>query len=655
MSDILHVRLESKAFPDGSGQIQELRGRERISQLFEFDLRVIVNDPAGVSEYDILDNPASLIFSRGGTDVRRIYGMISIVKDALELQSRYAAYLLTFVPRAFRMSLTETSEIFMDLSVPDIIEKKLQRAGLVAGEDYKLRLMASYPPREYVVQYQETDLRFISRLAEHIGVSFIFEHDEGRDVIVFTDDNSGFKRIGASASIPYSPRGERTGVFAFQSTTRKLPDKYIVKDYNYRTPGVSLAASAPIEGGAGGQVVEYGAHFKTPEEAERFARVRAEEVAAGRRVFDAESDIQEARPGVSFQLDGHPRSDGEMLIIEVEHEASQSVLGSGGEADYRYKNRFRAIPYATPFRPARVTPKPRVSGVITGVVEAAAEGPYAELDETGRYRVRFPFDTGETPKGKASRPIRMAQPHAGPGYGFHFPLRDGVEVVLTCIDGDPDRPIIAGAVPNAVTPSPVGSKNAVRNIIRTGGGSEINIDDTEDSQRIKLSTPFGGTVLQLGAPNHPGKGAVLRTDEDALVTAKGNTNVHADVTNTVSASNHLHGKAPFVDIEGATKLRLGSPVIEINGGASIDAGADAVKIVGRSSLTGESPTITINGAATVTVFGGSSTFIHGGSDVHITSGTITIEGGTVDVKGGTTNITGEGEVNIKGGTIKMNM
>src|SRR5690606_34820472 len=108
---------------------------------------------------------------------------------------------------------------------------------------------------------------------------------------------------------------------------------------------------------------------------------------------------------------------------------------------------------------------------------------------------------------------RMAQPHTGPGYGFHFPLRHGVEVLITFIDGDPDRPIISAAVPNPQTPSVVGSNNGTRNIIRTGAGNEINIDDTEGAERIKLSTPYGSSSFQLGAPNLPSAGASLNTSD----------------------------------------------------------------------------------------------------------------------------------------------
>src|SRR5690606_3629366 len=132
---------------------------------------------------------------------------------------------------------------------------------------------------------------------------------------------------------------------------------------------------------------------------------------------------------------------------------------------------------------------------------------YAELDAEGRYRVRFLFDTAERGEGQASKPVRMAQPHSGAGYGMHFPLRPGVEVALTCVDGDPDRPMISGTVPNPSTASPVAGGNNARNIIRTGGGNEINIADEDGAHRIKMTTPHADTIFQLGAPNEPSTGA----------------------------------------------------------------------------------------------------------------------------------------------------
>ncbi|WP_437878077.1 type VI secretion system Vgr family protein [Sorangium sp. So ce513] len=554
MKDILSARLESRAFSADAVELHDLTGREVISQPFEFQLHVVCKSPDGLDEEALLAEPAALVFLRGDREVRRLFGVISVVRDALHTETLHMAYTLTFVPRAFRLTLTETSEIFMDLSVPEIIKRKLERAGLHEGDDFELRLVSNYPPREYVVQYKETDLQFVSRLAEHLGISFFFEHRDGRDVVVFSDANSGFQPVAGDGRAHFYPRGDRIGVYRLEGTTRTVPNRYVVKDYNYRTPHVPLMAAATVSETSGGDIVEYGAHFKTPDEGERIAVIRAEELRAGRRVFQGASDVQVLGAGAKLTLEGHPRGDIELLLVEVRHRLQQATLNMGTGDERPYENEFRAIPYATTYRPPRVTPKPKVHGVITGVIDAAEKGQYAEVDESGRYRVRFLFDTSSAEDGKASRPIRMAQPHAGAGYGFHFPLRSGVEVILTFIDGDPDRPIIAGAVPNPQTPSTVDVKNARRNVIRTGGGNEINIDDNEGEERIKLSTPYGGATFQLGAPNTPEAGAAMTTTEAYTAVANAGVSTLTSVNTVVSEVASILTSANIVNHAGAASI-----------------------------------------------------------------------------------------------------
>ena len=133
------------------------------------------------------------------------------------------------------------------------------------------------------------------------------------------------------------------------------------------------------------------------------------------------------------------------------------------------------------YRPPRVTPRPRIHGVITGITEpapAGTSGRHAQIDEQGRYTVKFFFD-GAAGEGRqrSSAPVRMAQPHAGDGYGMHFPLKPSVEVTVTFVDGDPDRPIISGAVPNPVTTSPVTRREATLNRLKTQSGAMIEFKD----------------------------------------------------------------------------------------------------------------------------------------------------------------------------------
>lgn len=516
MSTHIDVRLEIEDVPSGTFEVARARGHEAISRLFEMEILAVLREKDWIDPEQLLGRRAALVFEREGAELRRMFGVIARVRDRMETESEAITYELRFVPRAHRLTLVETLDIHLDMTLPDILRKKLADHGFAersadGGEhDFELRMSRSYPARELVVQYKETDLAFLSRLCEHHGVSFFFEHAGDRDVLVITDENHGFAPPEHLAPVQFRPRGDRRDVFRFEAQTSIVPSEYVVRDYNYRTPQVNLTGQAQASAGLG-SIVEYGAHVKTPDEATALARIRAEEKLASRRVFSASSDVPALFAGLRFRMEGHPRGDMDLLVTEVEHEIVQVTRGTAAVDGAGYRNEIKAIQSGQPYRPPRVTPRPRIHGVVTGIIDAQERDDYAKIDDQGRYLVRFIFDTHSPTEKQASRWVRMAQPHAGQGYGMHFPLRPGVEVIITFVDGDPDRPIIAATVPNPQTASPVTSGNAPRNIIRTGSGNEINIDDTKDGQRIKLATPFKGTTFQLGSRNAPEDGAILET------------------------------------------------------------------------------------------------------------------------------------------------
>lgn len=510
MTKWIQVRVESEVFGD-EVRVREVEGHEGISQLFGFDVDVVCEASSGGLDADaVVGTSITLVFEEeGGVELRRIHGLVAQLHDTLAYDD-WRSYRLRVVPHLWLSTLVETIEIFMDLALPDVLRKKLVGMSMVEGEDFELRLSGRYFPREFLVQYMESDLAFLSRLTEHFGVSWFFEHRGGRDVVVFTDHNDGFPWIEGER-VPFAPRGEHMGVYALRASTRLLPRLFVQRDYNYRNPSVDLTASSEAPDGWAGGVIEYGGHFKTEDEGRWLASIRAEESRATRHVFEAEGIRPQIGAGLRLRLEGHPSGEATLLVTEVRHRARQPVMLHGKDDDRDYVSSFSAISTAVRYRPPRRTPKPRVPGVMTAVVDAEQRGPYAEVDDDGRYRVKFLFDTSAPNEGKASRPTRMMQPHSGAGYGFHFPLRPGTEVLITFVNGDPDRPIIAGTVPNPQTPTPVKAENANRNIIRTGGGNEVNFDDATDGQRIKLTTPHASTSFQLGSPNDPEKGAILTT------------------------------------------------------------------------------------------------------------------------------------------------
>lgn len=516
------ARLESAELTGDEIVIRRIRGRERISQLFELEITCEVPAASAVAGDQLLNKATSIAFYADATELRRIHGTISKVRDHAEAAIDRMNVILTFVPRAYTAGEYETLDVFLDKSWPHIVEQVLTRSRLTAGNDFDIgdlvgRSAASegengskdYYCVEYTVQYKETNLAFVQRLCEHLGIFYFFDAD-GK--MVFGDTNGVFTALERTPEVPFLPtsHGWTDRVTALDLVTRNLPARYVVRDYNWRNPGVDLLGQAEVIPEGVGQIVEYGGHFKTPGQGNWLAEVRAQELRATRHVYHGQSTDPSFTAGGTFMLVGHPLGDLDLLITEVEHDFAVEGIPGG------YRNTFKAILRETNYRPPRLTPKPRVDGSLTGIVQGGSGTDFGEIDGQGRYRVKFMFDTAERGEGQASRAVRMAQPSAGGSQGFSFPLRAGVEVILTCIDGDPDRPVITGAVPNPQQASPTSAANPNKNVIRTAK-NQLDIDD--DQARIKLTTDGHGTELQLGTPNEPNEGYILKTMSDGVGTA----------------------------------------------------------------------------------------------------------------------------------------
>jgi type VI secretion system secreted protein VgrG len=283
-----------------------------------------------------------------------------------------------------------------------------------------------------------------------------------------------------------------------------LPSHVLLKDYNYRKPQIEMKANAAASPEGFGTYYSYGDHFKTPDEGHALAAVRAEEILCRVKTWQGTSGVLNLEPALMFILVDHPLSgwNGRYMVVSVTHTGYQPGAGAKSAHladDLGYRNNFTAIRADTQWRPERITPKPRICGVMHATIDGETSGQYAEIDAMGRYKVKLPFDLSDSRDGKASRFIRMAQPYSGAEYGMHFPLHKGVEVLLAHLDGDPDRPIIVGSVPNPDTASPVTGGNNTQCAIHTGGGNKITIEDTEGTQRIALCSPTSSTFFTMGA------------------------------------------------------------------------------------------------------------------------------------------------------------
>jgi type VI secretion system VgrG family protein len=494
---MINFQFVSEALPEDTFQVLQFDAEEEVSQLFHVELRLVSRDPN--IDFDLMLKRAACLSIITEGKQRNIHGMLAEFEQGGEWQNGLYEYRALLVPRLWMLSQSTQNQIFQDQTVLDIVASELKNvnkkgsnplaeAGLGSDADYEAFTIRRYEEREYVVQYKETDLNFISRLMEHEGIYYYFEHNDDCEKLVITDtfaeeyisDNSEALFQSEASGVRYDNRV----VYKLSRLQKQIPSSVLVKDFNYRSPSLPMQAMGDIDESGIGFVTEFGAHFKSPEEGEALATVRAEEFKCRQNTYSGESNISDFCCGHVYSLSQHFRSDYNQsyMLTKVKHQGSQEIESWGNIGSTKYSNQFDCIPALLQFRPQRLAVKPRLFGIMNGVIDSEQDLGRADLDEQGRYKVQMPFDISGVAPGLASRRIRMAQPYGGSGddgggTGMSFPLLKGTEVIWTCIDGDIDRPIITGAVPNPLKPSVTNTQNANSNVIKTTSGITMGFHD----------------------------------------------------------------------------------------------------------------------------------------------------------------------------------
>lgn len=507
----------SKALPADTFGVISMKGSEGISKPYEFEI-MLVSDNLEIDFDVIMQGTAKLVFHRE-TGGDAIYNGIITHFEHLHAIGNYAFYRAYLVPRLWWLSITKHNQIILDKSIPEFAQMVLIDGGLTPN-DFEFRLQGAYDPIEYVCQYNESHLNFLSRWLEREGIYYYFDQTEGGEKVIFTDTRLAHTDLAAGKVLTYSPPSGLEAlraaevVASFHCRRSLMPEKVFLKDYNYRKPSLEMSGEATVDPKGRGTVFFYNEHIKTPEEGKRLAKIRAESILCRRELYLGEGSVPFMLPGFTFTLENHYRKDVNQsyLITDIDHEGNQTgyllsgiTMGRSGDEDNKiyYRNYFTAIPGSVQFRPEAKTEKPKISGAISGMIDAAGSGQYAELDPQGRYKVIFPFDLSGRTGGKASQWVRMAQPYAGSDHGMHFPLHKGTEVIIIFTDGDPDRPTIAGAVTNPETPSPVSGDNQSKSRLVSASGNEFHMEDAAGSERILLNSPKQQSFIRIGAHNDP--------------------------------------------------------------------------------------------------------------------------------------------------------
>lgn len=522
------------------------RGTEYVSKPYEFDLFFTV--PTGTAVRSAVGERATIRGERAeGSEPFVLHGVLASVR-LLHQTSERALYQAVLVPRAWLLRQSWRSFVFTKQTLKEFLTATLTAGGLGSNE-FRFDIQDdAYPTEEFVAQYRESNLDFFHRWLEREGLYYYFEHPSngGNEVMVVVDDRGRHRDFPGTGRVSYRPLfGDDAtapeGLHQLEAETRWLPKSVTIADYNYANPSATLKSEGAITKAGHGAITEYGFRSFDQDNIKRLAEVRGQAIGCRETVMQASGDVLGPRAGFRFGIDERPDDlEDTWLAIEVSH--AGAISGMTPEiarmtklsTRETYGMRLAAIPSDVQYRAPQETPWPRIFGFENGVVCGEASSEYAQLDKDGRYLVRFEFDTSDLPDGKASTRVRMLQPHGGDKEGFHFPLRKGTEVMIGFLGGDPDRPFIAGVVPNAHKPSVVGERNHTQNVIRTGSGNQIVLEDEKGKEFLFMSTPNNKTGIYMGFPTGAQSSVYTGQDETYAIThpsaaADGDTNITIDV------------------------------------------------------------------------------------------------------------------------------
>jgi type VI secretion system secreted protein VgrG len=517
--------------------LQQVSGQESISKLFRFELELLAEAAETVAFDQILGQSVTVSILAEAGALRYINGIVSRFSQGNRIASSlggvsFTRYRAEVVPAAWALTKKLQSRIFQQLAVPDILKQVL------TGQSVAYQLQGTYKPRDYCVQYRESDFAFASRLMEEEGIYYYFTHAQGSHQMIVADTPQGNADVAIATTVNFEQLegGTRSDnrVHSWEKTQELRSGKYRLWDTCFELPGKNLEAVQPVLDSVqvgtvthklkvagndqleiyeypGGYAQRYDGVSPTGgdrasdiqnifDDNTRTAKIRMQqETARGVRVLGT-STCRQFVAGCKFTLDGHFDGNGPYVLTSVGHFASVGdAYGTGLDAELPYSNTFECIPAALPFVPERETPRPRIEGTQTALV-VGNSGTEIFTDKYGRVKVQFPWDRQGQNNAGSSCWVRVATHWAGQQWGIvHIP-RIGQEVLIAFEDGDPDRPIIVGSVYNAADMPPYTLPD---NMTQSGYLSRSTQNGTGDNfNQLRFEDKKGAEEIYFHAENN---------------------------------------------------------------------------------------------------------------------------------------------------------
>lgn len=585
---------------------------------------------------------------------------------------RYAAYNVTLVPKPWLLTRKVDCRIYNDMSVPDIIQSVLSDIGYA---DITVDLSGNYAARDYCVQYREDCFNFISRLMEQEGIYYYFTHSSSTHTMVLADGLGAHAAVAGFANISYCPPTRSgkaaVGVISEWGTSQSVHTlKHQLTDYDPLKPKASLLGTQSIDDGtsyhniSGLEAFDYpgGRAHLVASDGQHYAQVRVEAQNVQHAQYNGATDAYGMSTGALFTLKDFPRSEQnqEYLVTGtlIHMEKPDYVSGSGGGEPFTCS--FEAIQSGQPYRSLPTAMRPTVVGLQTAVVTGSDTDEDIVVDNYGRVQVTFNWNKPDKKNAQSSCPVRVASPWAGKTWGAVSIPRVGQEVVVSFLEGDPDRPLIIGSVYNADNMPPYTlPDNKTQSGIKTRSLNGTAADANELRFEDKAGSEDFFIHAQKDMHEEVENDHVVAIDHDETVTIKNDQTVtiQHDRKYTISNDDTL-----TVNQNGTTsigqnfKLTAGSQIELITGASSI-----TMKSSGEIEIKGVN--ITITGDATVKVTGQTEVDIKAGATMDIGAGAsvkvhsdamMDVEGGAMTtVKGPMLTMSADAMAQLSGGIIMI--
>ncbi len=583
---------------------QETLSSERINGQpchgFRYQLE-LASRLANLTPEMVVDKVAELTLYRDDMLVQRVNGIVRRFTQG-DTGHHHTFYSLTLVPALERLSLRHNSRIFQLNTVPEILSILLQEMGI---NDYAFALTRDCAQREFCVQYRETDLDFLHRLAAEEGLVYSFIHEEGKHTLIFSDASESLPKLGEP--IPYNTLAggmiESPYISALSVHTQSEVSQTALQDYSFKKPAYSFAQQAV------GTEMEYQQpdyeHFDAPGRykndvsGKAFSQIRLDYLRRNAHTATGKSNQPLLRPGVKFDLQEHldDTLNRDWLVVSVTCQGTQpqALEEAGGNGATTYANQFSLIPA---HRTWRATPqaKPQVDGPMIATV-VGPEGEEIFCDEHGRVKLHFPWDRYSNGDEHSSCWVRVSQGWAGSQYGLIAIPRIGHEVIVSFLNGDPDQPIVTGRTYHATNIAPYAlPDNKTKTVLRTEthqgqGYNELSFEDQAGSEQIYLHAQkdFDGLIendhtrvikhdKHLTVEND--RFTQIKNNQHLTVGGESRESVTGNRTLMVEGSLHVKTGSIWVNESGTeVHIKAGQKVvIEAGSEITVKAGGSFVKV-----------------------------------------------------------------------------